>query len=260
MLVRMRTLRTDVRPWSEAATLGDLLLQAAASTPEADAVVFPDERLSYAELEARARALARRPDRPRRATARPRRRADGQQPGRDRLDLRDRARGRDDRPDQHPLPRGRAAVRGLRRGREGDPHQRPHRRLRRPPRAAARRAARARRSRPSRARCALDAAPELRAVVVLGDKRRPGTLAEAELPRARELRRGAGVPPLAVRACATTRCCSTRAAPPRCRAAAASPTRRSCATGRRSRRSCASAPAIACGRRARSSTSARSAR
>src|SRR3954451_11086047 len=58
MLVRMRTLRTDVRPWSEAATLGDLLLKAAARTPDADAIVFPSERLTFAELDARARALA----------------------------------------------------------------------------------------------------------------------------------------------------------------------------------------------------------
>jgi acyl-CoA synthetase (AMP-forming)/AMP-acid ligase II len=58
MLVRMRTLRTDVRPWSEAVTVGDLLGKAAAATPDADAVVFPDERLTYAQLEARARALA----------------------------------------------------------------------------------------------------------------------------------------------------------------------------------------------------------
>ena len=54
----MRTLRTDVRPWSEAPTLGDLLLKASTSTPDATAVVFPAERLSFAELEARARALA----------------------------------------------------------------------------------------------------------------------------------------------------------------------------------------------------------
>ncbi|WP_053227276.1 class I adenylate-forming enzyme family protein [Solirubrobacter soli] len=54
----MRTLRTDVRPWSEAVTVGDLLLKAAAATPEADAVVFPQERLTYAQLEQRARELA----------------------------------------------------------------------------------------------------------------------------------------------------------------------------------------------------------
>jgi fatty-acyl-CoA synthase len=54
----MRTLRTDVRPWSEATTLGDVLAKASASTPDATAVVFPEERFSFAELEARARALA----------------------------------------------------------------------------------------------------------------------------------------------------------------------------------------------------------
>jgi fatty-acyl-CoA synthase len=58
MLVRMRTLRTDVRPWSEAATVGDLLLKASAAAPHTDAVVFPDERITYEALEARARALA----------------------------------------------------------------------------------------------------------------------------------------------------------------------------------------------------------
>src|SRR4051812_12357861 len=58
MLLRMRTLRTDVRPWSEAVTVGDLLAKAAAATPDADAVVFPDERLTYAQLERRARELA----------------------------------------------------------------------------------------------------------------------------------------------------------------------------------------------------------
>ncbi len=46
MLAQMRTLRTDVRPWSEAATVGDLLLKAASAAPETDAVVFPDERLT----------------------------------------------------------------------------------------------------------------------------------------------------------------------------------------------------------------------
>jgi acyl-CoA synthetase (AMP-forming)/AMP-acid ligase II len=56
--VRPRPLRSDVRPWSEAITLGDLLLRASTSAPDADAVVFPEERLSYAELEHRARTLA----------------------------------------------------------------------------------------------------------------------------------------------------------------------------------------------------------
>ncbi len=47
------------RGWAEAVTLGDLLLRAAASTPEADAVVFPEERLTYRELAERAGTLAR---------------------------------------------------------------------------------------------------------------------------------------------------------------------------------------------------------
>jgi len=51
-------MRTDVRPYSEAVTLGDLLLKAAEAAPDADAVVFPDERLTYAELERRARRIA----------------------------------------------------------------------------------------------------------------------------------------------------------------------------------------------------------
>src|SRR5579884_2064163 len=45
--------------WAEAITLGDLLLRAAARRPEADAVVFPDERLSYGQLASRASELAR---------------------------------------------------------------------------------------------------------------------------------------------------------------------------------------------------------
>jgi acyl-CoA synthetase (AMP-forming)/AMP-acid ligase II len=45
--------------WAEAVTLGDLLLRTAARHPERDAVVFPDERLSYAELAERARTFAR---------------------------------------------------------------------------------------------------------------------------------------------------------------------------------------------------------
>ena len=47
------------RGWAEAVTLGDLLLRTAASTPEADAVVFPEERLTYRELAERAGTLAR---------------------------------------------------------------------------------------------------------------------------------------------------------------------------------------------------------
>jgi fatty-acyl-CoA synthase len=45
--------------WAEAVTLGDLLLRTAARHPGRDAVVFPSERLSYAELARRARELAR---------------------------------------------------------------------------------------------------------------------------------------------------------------------------------------------------------
>jgi fatty-acyl-CoA synthase len=52
----MRPQRTDVHPWCEATTLGDLLLKAA---PEADAVVFPEERWTFGELAERARTFAR---------------------------------------------------------------------------------------------------------------------------------------------------------------------------------------------------------
>ena len=45
--------------WAEAVTLGDLLLRTAARHPDRDAVVFPSERVSYAELAHRARELAR---------------------------------------------------------------------------------------------------------------------------------------------------------------------------------------------------------
>jgi fatty-acyl-CoA synthase len=44
---------------SDSITLGDLLLRAAATWPERDAVVFPDERLTYAALADRAEELAR---------------------------------------------------------------------------------------------------------------------------------------------------------------------------------------------------------
>jgi len=44
--------------WCEATSVGDLLLRTAAERPGADAVVFPDERLSYAELAQRARSIA----------------------------------------------------------------------------------------------------------------------------------------------------------------------------------------------------------
>ncbi|HET6507016.1 MAG TPA: AMP-binding protein [Baekduia sp.] len=55
----MRSVRTDVQAWGQAITLGDLLLRTAATRPEGDGVVFPDERLSYADLEGRSRTLAR---------------------------------------------------------------------------------------------------------------------------------------------------------------------------------------------------------
>jgi acyl-CoA synthetase (AMP-forming)/AMP-acid ligase II len=45
--------------WSEAITIGDLLLRTAARLPDQDALVFPDERLSYRELAERARRIAR---------------------------------------------------------------------------------------------------------------------------------------------------------------------------------------------------------
>jgi fatty-acyl-CoA synthase len=45
--------------WAEAATIGDLLLRTAASAPERDALIFPDQRLSYGELAASARRVAR---------------------------------------------------------------------------------------------------------------------------------------------------------------------------------------------------------
>ncbi|GAA0935489.1 class I adenylate-forming enzyme family protein [Pseudonocardia zijingensis] len=46
--------------WIEATTLGDLLDRRATERPDADAVVFPDARASYAELAARAQRFARR--------------------------------------------------------------------------------------------------------------------------------------------------------------------------------------------------------
>src|SRR4249919_946794 len=51
-------------PWApegftEAISIGDLLLRTAQRTPDADALVFPDQRVTYAELAARARAVAR---------------------------------------------------------------------------------------------------------------------------------------------------------------------------------------------------------
>ena len=52
-------LRSDVRPWVHATTLGDALLRSAAETPDVDAVAFPDgERLTFAQLGARASQIA----------------------------------------------------------------------------------------------------------------------------------------------------------------------------------------------------------
>jgi fatty-acyl-CoA synthase len=47
------------RGWADAVTLGDLLLRTADWRSAADAVVFPEERLSYRELAERARTFAR---------------------------------------------------------------------------------------------------------------------------------------------------------------------------------------------------------
>ena len=43
----------------ETPTLGDLLLRAAGQHPDRDAIVFPDQRLTYSELAARAEIRAR---------------------------------------------------------------------------------------------------------------------------------------------------------------------------------------------------------
>ena len=51
--------RTDVRPWAEAVTLGDLLLRALPASAVADALVFAEERLTFGDLAVRARELAR---------------------------------------------------------------------------------------------------------------------------------------------------------------------------------------------------------
>jgi acyl-CoA synthetase (AMP-forming)/AMP-acid ligase II len=45
--------------WSEAITIGDLLLRTAERLPGQDALIFPDERLTYRELADRARRIAR---------------------------------------------------------------------------------------------------------------------------------------------------------------------------------------------------------
>ena len=48
-----------MRGWTEVTTLGDLVVRGAALHGDADALVFPDGRMSYRELEARAYAAAR---------------------------------------------------------------------------------------------------------------------------------------------------------------------------------------------------------
>ena len=122
--------------WAEAATIGDLLLRTASSAPERDALIFPDQRLTYARAGDGRAARGTCADRRRGAARRPRRLLHGEQPRDGRRVLRHRARGRRDRPDQHPLPVERAAVRARQRRRQSRAHQRPDRRLRRPARAA----------------------------------------------------------------------------------------------------------------------------
>jgi fatty-acyl-CoA synthase len=50
---------TDSRGWAEAMTMGDLMLRATDRFPERDAIVYPDERLTWTELAGRASRLAR---------------------------------------------------------------------------------------------------------------------------------------------------------------------------------------------------------
>ncbi len=52
-------MRWDLDEWAEAVTIGDLLLRQAARTPDADALVFPADRMTYAELARQARRIAR---------------------------------------------------------------------------------------------------------------------------------------------------------------------------------------------------------
>ena len=66
-------------PWApegytEAISIGDLLLRTAERHPDLDALVFPDRRVSYAELAGQGAADRPRPDR-RRACSRARRSA-----------------------------------------------------------------------------------------------------------------------------------------------------------------------------------------
>src|SRR5262245_33133136 len=51
-------------PWApegfaEAITIGDLLLRTAQRTPDADALIFPDQRVTYAQLAEQARGIAK---------------------------------------------------------------------------------------------------------------------------------------------------------------------------------------------------------
>ena len=125
-------------PWApegytEAISIGDLLLRTAERHPDSTRSSSRTSASRYAELASR-RADRPRPDRRRPAAGSEGRLPDGQQ-RRDRRDvLRDRAGRRRDRPDQHPLPGARAAVRDLQRRAGDDRHERPHRRLRRPAR------------------------------------------------------------------------------------------------------------------------------
>jgi acyl-CoA synthetase (AMP-forming)/AMP-acid ligase II len=50
---------TDSRGWAEAMTMGDLMLRATDRFPERDAIIYPDERLTWTELTGRASQLAR---------------------------------------------------------------------------------------------------------------------------------------------------------------------------------------------------------
>ena len=128
------------------------------------------------------------------------------------------------RPDQHPLPRGRAALRGRRRRREHDRHQRSDRRLRGPLRAAERGARSLAATRPGAAARDL---PRRR-------RRRPGALDRGRVAGGG----GAGRPAaelehrrVAVRVRDDALLLYTSGTTA-LRAAAGSRTRRSCATGR----------------------------
>lgn len=47
------------RQWINVTTLGDLLDRRAEERPDDDAVAFPDERYTYADLAARAQAMSK---------------------------------------------------------------------------------------------------------------------------------------------------------------------------------------------------------